>query len=284
MKKSAHNPVHLQQLGFTLIELSIVIVIIALLTGGVLTGKLLVKSALIRNQVSQIEKYNVAVNTFRVKYNYLPGDITGLAAAQFSLPTRNGTFGHGDNNTLIQGSGNCCTTNTCAVCGEIVLFWTDLYNVGLIEGIRPAVDTDTWAFNCNTNTISSLPVATIDDRDIITVYGDISKARNFFQIIGGVTAINDVGTLAGARAGLTPIQAQAIDTKVDDGLPLTGNVTARDVTVYTNANVYQSTPALATAAAPANNVCVSNVDSTYNITPSTGGNTVGCSIRFLMGQ
>lgn len=44
------------QSGFTLIELSIVLVIIGLIVGGVLVGRDLIKAAEVRAQVSQIEK------------------------------------------------------------------------------------------------------------------------------------------------------------------------------------------------------------------------------------
>ncbi len=55
------------QLGFTLIELSIVLVIIGLIVGGVLVGQDLIKAAETRATVGQVEKYNAAVNTFRTK-------------------------------------------------------------------------------------------------------------------------------------------------------------------------------------------------------------------------
>jgi prepilin-type N-terminal cleavage/methylation domain-containing protein len=44
--------------GFTLIELSIVLVIIGLIVGGVLVGQDLVKAAGVRATISQIEKFN----------------------------------------------------------------------------------------------------------------------------------------------------------------------------------------------------------------------------------
>ena len=48
--------------GFTLVELSIVLVIIGLIIGGVVVGRDLIDAATIRAQISQIEKYNTAVN------------------------------------------------------------------------------------------------------------------------------------------------------------------------------------------------------------------------------
>src|SRR5271163_852919 len=86
---------------FTLIELSIVLVIIGLIVGGVLVGQDLIKAAEIRATVAQVEKYNAAVNTFRTKYNGIPGDIVNTQAAAFGLfneTTSGGVAGHEDGN------------------------------------------------------------------------------------------------------------------------------------------------------------------------------------------
>ena len=53
------------QRGFTLVEMSIVLVIIALLVAGVLVGQDMINAAAVRSQIAQIEKYNSAVNTFQ---------------------------------------------------------------------------------------------------------------------------------------------------------------------------------------------------------------------------
>jgi prepilin-type N-terminal cleavage/methylation domain-containing protein len=60
--------------AFTLIEMSIVLVIIGLIVGGVLVGQSLISAAAVRAQISQIERYQTAVNAFRDKYSGLPGD------------------------------------------------------------------------------------------------------------------------------------------------------------------------------------------------------------------
>src|SRR5476651_1560647 len=78
--------------GFTLIELSIVLVIIGLIVGCILVGQDLISAAEVRATVGQIEKYNSAVNTFRGKYNSMPGDMTADAAAAFGFTTRAGTI------------------------------------------------------------------------------------------------------------------------------------------------------------------------------------------------
>src|SRR5580693_9186033 len=60
--------------GFTLIELSIVLVIIGLIIGGVLVGQDLINAAQARAIITDIERFNTAANTFESKYGCLPGD------------------------------------------------------------------------------------------------------------------------------------------------------------------------------------------------------------------
>ena len=60
--------------GFTLIELSIVLVIIGLLIGGILVGQSLIQSAAINATVSQIQQFDASTMAFKSKYKYLPGD------------------------------------------------------------------------------------------------------------------------------------------------------------------------------------------------------------------
>ncbi len=61
--------------GFSLVELSIVLVILGLLTGGILTGQNLIRAAELRKLVTDFNVYRTAVHTFRDKYFALPGDM-----------------------------------------------------------------------------------------------------------------------------------------------------------------------------------------------------------------
>ncbi|MBY0354312.1 MAG: prepilin-type N-terminal cleavage/methylation domain-containing protein, partial [Rickettsiales bacterium] len=77
--------------GFSLLELSVVLVIISLIAGGVVFGKNLVRQAAVRSVVTDALKYQSAVQLFRDTYNALPGDFStatslwGAAAA--CMPT-----------------------------------------------------------------------------------------------------------------------------------------------------------------------------------------------------
>ena len=64
----------IKQAGFTLIELSIVLVIIGLIVGGVMAGKTLIQQAEIRAAASQLQQIETAYQTFRLKYNCIIGD------------------------------------------------------------------------------------------------------------------------------------------------------------------------------------------------------------------
>lgn len=103
--------------GFTLIELSIVLVIIGLLVGGVLVGKTLIEAARLRATISQLEKIQTAVSTFRLKYNCLAGDCI-----------RATTFGLGAN-----GNGDRFIALTDLQLAESINFWAHLSASGLSE-------------------------------------------------------------------------------------------------------------------------------------------------------
>lgn len=86
--------------GFTLIELSIVLVIIGLIVGGVLVGRDLINAASVRKQITQLQEYTTAAGAFKVKYNCIPGDC--INATSFGI---SGTNGNGNAYT---NSGMIC--------------------------------------------------------------------------------------------------------------------------------------------------------------------------------
>lgn len=61
--------------GFTLVEISIVIVIIGLLIAGVIQGKSLIQSAKVSNAITLAQDISVALNAFKQQYHMLPGDM-----------------------------------------------------------------------------------------------------------------------------------------------------------------------------------------------------------------
>ena len=99
--------------GFTLVELSIVLVIIGLLLGGVIKGKAMIDNAKIKRVKSDIDGIATAVNTYQDKYRQLPGD---------DSVDHNGAGCTGNANGFI---------NTTA---ERVCAWKQLIAAGMISG------------------------------------------------------------------------------------------------------------------------------------------------------
>jgi prepilin-type N-terminal cleavage/methylation domain-containing protein len=112
--------------GFTLIELSIVLLIIGIITSGILVGQDLIRAAEIRATVSQYEAIDLAVNTFKIKFNCLPGDCTNAGGIGFD-PTSSG-----NDDKLI---GECTYSVDCqdsSLDSEYINFWYQLGEAGLI--------------------------------------------------------------------------------------------------------------------------------------------------------
>lgn len=64
-----------KKLGYTLVELSIVIIIIALILGGLFSSALLVKQSYLRSVMNDFQAYKASYNTFIATYKKPPGDI-----------------------------------------------------------------------------------------------------------------------------------------------------------------------------------------------------------------
>lgn len=65
-----------QTQGFSLVELSVVLIILGLLAAGITAGNSLVKGSKLRAVIAEVESFRTAVNAFVVQYDELPGDIT----------------------------------------------------------------------------------------------------------------------------------------------------------------------------------------------------------------
>ena len=180
--------------GFTLIELSIVLVIIGLIIGGVLVGQDLINAATIRAQISQIEKYNTAVHTFQLKYGYLPGDIPDPAASAFGFIARGAYAGTGDGNGIIQGiydsgGGVYGVYGTMEQSGETTVFWRDLSKASLIDGNFSTAITSSYPTVATVTPTSSpsfdafVPRAKIGNGNYIYVWsGGLSGNDNSFGL------------------------------------------------------------------------------------------------------
>ncbi len=214
--------------GFTLIELSIVLVIIGLIVGAILVGQDLINAAATRAQIAQIEKFNTAVHTFQGKYGYLPGDMPDPYATNFGFVSRGANAGQGDGNGIIAGYQGSAY-GLAETYGETVTFWRDLNTAGLIYGnfntanetggSSPVTATSTPALS------AIFPQGKLGQGNYIYVYSGSFNDTNYY----GLSALTNVtaGIVPYSSPALTPVQAYSIDKKIDDGLPQSGNVTAQ---------------------------------------------------------
>ncbi len=69
-----------REYGFTLVELSIVTVIIGLIVAGVVGGQSLVKTSKMNAQIIDLNKFEVAYNAFKLEYNAIPGDMRNASS------------------------------------------------------------------------------------------------------------------------------------------------------------------------------------------------------------
>jgi prepilin-type N-terminal cleavage/methylation domain-containing protein len=276
-----NNILRIRSNGFTLIELSIVIVIIGLVIGGVLVGKDLIASSKIRAQISQVENYTSAFYAFKTKYGYAPGDMPPTEAAQLGFFAFTGAqagkgckgnnTAYGNNDGIINGvnealpfwshlsdskliggnfggtAGNLllATSATCvALSGrppaglpttragwELYLPKTVLFPIGMIAvlGTYPVAPTTTIVYFSNTK---KLNIFLLEDE----LGSNVSTSR----------------------------EAYLIDSKLDDGLPATGNVRDFDTSNGT-ATPVEDAPCTTTGVTPIG----------YNLSPASA-DAVNC--------
>ena len=117
--------------GFTLVELSIVLVIIGLIIGGVLTGRQIMKNAQITNTVNSIQAYQAQFQTYVQNYGTMPGDD---ATSVTRFPGAGTVNGNGDGS--LQGQFNSTSSSA-----ETYQAWLDMRAAGLVKnqtsGIQP---------------------------------------------------------------------------------------------------------------------------------------------------
>lgn len=215
------------QRGFTLIELSIVLVIIGLIVGGVLTGQDLISAAQGRAQLAQIEKYNTAIRTFQGKYGYLPGDLPDPQATNFGFTIPRGTLaGEGDGNGVLEGNCNNTAGSNIGIeegCGETLVLWQDLAQAKLINGFNNNGGlTPSQTANVAVYYPAVFPTSKVNEGTFVYAYS--VAGTNYY----GLSSISNIGwfLVGGSNPDVTVIQAYNMDKKVDDGLPQSGTVTA----------------------------------------------------------
>lgn len=220
---------HNNHAGFSLVELSIVLVILGLLTGGILGGQSLIKAAELRSVSTDYQRYVTAVNTFKDKYFAIPGDmsnaqsfwgVAGTCPGNNASPSTTPATCNGDGNGRI--ASNAPNSN------ENFRFWQHLANAALIEGTYTGVSNSATATDGAAAFNVNIPRSKVSNAGWhIGWMGDVAISDTT-RFEGNYGNIFYFGTLAPGGAtvnpALKPEDAWNIDTKADDGKPATGSL------------------------------------------------------------
>lgn len=221
--------------GFTLVELSIVLVIVGLIIGGVLVGRDLIRAAELKKFYSEREKIVLAVNTFRVKYNCLPGDCP--TATDFFGTDPEGCPGPPGKTPKIQTCNGNGDQKISGYENESLTFWQQLSGANFWPGL----------FRGDT-------VVGVSDE---TINPAVSINRSFLWFVGDADDYSDMnlnvpyssnflGTFSfvGDPSGiLIPAEAFSLDAKYDDGKPASGQIQAMNDAYLINCTTPSTYPA-----------------------------------------
>jgi len=223
---SSHQAAIARQHAFSLVELSIVLVILGLLTGGILAGQSLIRAAELRSITADYNRYVSAIRTFRDKYMALPGDMTnaqsfwGVAHATpatcvTTSSTTSATCNGDGDGTIDESTGS----------NEPFRYWQHLANAGLIEGTYTGVTGSGTNYSATYGT--NTPAGKISSSGWMAYYyGTVAVTStqvfegNYDNVLvyGGTNTSSFGGNVA------NPSEMWGIDTKIDDGKPGIGGL------------------------------------------------------------
>jgi len=197
--------------GFTLIEMSIVMVIIALIVVGILAGQSLIKSANIRSVISETKSFHTLLNAFELKFAALPGDM--LEATSY-WPAA-GVTENGDGDGWIEVTGGASGTVR-----EDLRAWQHL-SLAEMTGAPFTGALDNAKITVGTN----VPSSKLAYGGYWLVYSGVTSAAGERGKLENFLTLGKEDTSNGlTEASLSGVDAYDLDNKIDDKDPLTGKV------------------------------------------------------------
>lgn len=219
--------------GFSLVELSIVLVILGLLTGGILAGQSLIRASELRAVTTEYQRILTATQTFRDKYMALPGDMA--SATRFWGRTVNAAHCPTNSAAAVTAPGTCDGTgngildisNAASQSAEFFQFVNQLALAGLVEGSYSGMAGASGAAHATSSNVFSSKLNNgyyTPSYVSPTFAGDTAAyALNY----GNHLRFGALSATAQSQAPvLKPEEAWGIDTKLDDGKPAYGKVIA----------------------------------------------------------
>lgn len=247
--------------GFTLVELSIVLVIIGLLISGILVAQSIIESARISREIRQFGEIDAAVSNFYSRYGQLPGDNNLFNSHPSYRGNNNGRISNGHQNGVIYRS--------CM--GECTDFWKHLAQTGFAS--------DQITFSAYSGIVGNgFPTSRINDNATIIAYGGHidypDPEGNFYY--SSVFSNDDNAGMADMAPAYTPLQVLTLDIKMDDGIANTGNLEPIDIAggLFDNSDI-----STITATNAIRNCVTISLGSEYNI----DDDELRCGLKLRLG-
>jgi prepilin-type N-terminal cleavage/methylation domain-containing protein len=206
--------------GFTLVELSIVMIIIGLLIGGVFGGMRLVENAQVSKTIQDIKSIESATLTFRDTYGRLPGDLRNPSTRLPNCTTVPcATGGNGNRRIENTSGGSSDWSEPITATMEKFTFWHHLQASNLLH--LDYSNTTSLEFG------EGQPIGPFSGYRIFEYTGDSWGCVNN-RVNATILSFTNIASGDMQIQSLTPIcrEISSMDRKIDDGRPLNGKVIA----------------------------------------------------------
>ena len=196
--------------GFTLVELSIVIIIIGLLVTSIVGGQKIVDNAKANKLINNVNTIKSSASIFQTTFDAIPGDFNEAYSYWTTDCDSSSSECNGDDDGEIDSSAATGETYT-----ESKFFFHHLNLAGILNNTYdPTSSTLTdYLFDFSFYTYGAYGTALYDDG----TSGYFHEGADNYLLIGTGSAYDE--------AFISPRWAYKLDSKIDDGLPESGLVT-----------------------------------------------------------
>ncbi len=199
-----------QRTGFSLLELTIVLVIITTLIIGISFSSNLITQAKIRRLAAELSEYSIAIDSFRDKYNGIPGDFENGFAIWGANCATTASLCNGNGDKIINYNGS--STND----SENLRAWQHLVLASMIPGHYSGTSAVAGESNIGIN----IPASSWTGAGL-ELYTEATTPAGVTGLALQVSGYTK-GSYAHTANAMTPLEAMALDIKRDDGIGKSG--------------------------------------------------------------